>query len=91
MIAELKAKLPAGWSWAYPDGGLFLWMRAPQSVDTTQLLVRALERRVAFVPGAPFWVNRDVRNTLRVSFSNSPEEKIREGIDRLAATIAEET
>ena len=91
MIAELKAKLPAGWSWAYPDGGLLLWMRAPQNVDTTKLLERALERHVAFVPGAPFWVNRDVRNTLRVSFSNSPEERIRDGIDRLAATIAEES
>ena len=91
MVAALTAKLPAGWSWAYPDGGLFLWMRAPQGVDTTRLLERALERHVAFVPGAPFWVNRDVRNTLRLSFSNSSETTIAEGVDRLAATIAAET
>jgi len=87
MIEGLKAVLPPAWSWAYPDGGLFLWVRAPQHVDTTKLLERALEQHVAFVPGAPFWVNRDVRNTLRVSFSNSPEERIAEGIKRLAAAI----
>ncbi len=87
MVAELTARLPAGWSWAYPDGGLFLWLRAPAHVDTTELLKRALEHEVAFVPGAPFWVNRDVRNTLRLSFSNSPEARIVEGIDRLSAAI----
>jgi 2-aminoadipate transaminase len=87
MVAELTARLPAGWTWAYPDGGLFLWLRAPASVDTTELLKRALEHEVAFVPGAPFWVNRDVRNTLRLSFSNSPETRIVEGIARLAAAI----
>ena len=69
------------------DGGLFLWVRAPAHVDTTKLLERALEHHVAFVPGAPFWVNSDVRNTLRVSFSNSPEERIVEGIKRLAAAV----
>jgi 2-aminoadipate transaminase len=88
MIAGLKNVLPSGWSWAFPDGGLFLWVRAPAHVDTTKLLERALEHHVAFVPGVPFWVNGDVRNTLRVSFSNSPEERIAEGIKRLAAAIA---
>ncbi len=84
MIAGLKGILPSDWSWAFPDGGLFLWVRAPKHVDTTKLRERALEHHVAFVPGAPFWVNSDVRNTLRVSFSNSPEERIVEGIKRLA-------
>jgi 2-aminoadipate transaminase len=88
MVRELQARLPPGWSWAYPDGGLFLWLRAPAHVDTTQLLVRALDEHVAFVPGAPFWVNRDVRNTLRMSFSNTPEARIVEGIDRLCTAIA---
>jgi 2-aminoadipate transaminase len=88
MVRELQARLPPGWSWAYPDGGLFLWLRAPEHVDTTQLLVRALDEHVAFVPGAPFWVNRDVRNTLRMSFSNTPEARIVEGIDRLCTAIA---
>lgn len=88
MLAALEARMPSGWSWTHPDGGLFLWVRAPQGVDTSVLLERALEHRVAFVPGAPFWVNRDVRNTLRLSFSNAPEPRIVEGIARLAAAIA---
>jgi 2-aminoadipate transaminase len=87
MVAELKARLPQGWSWAYPDGGLFLWLRAPAATDTTELLKRALDNHVAFVPGAPFWVNRDVRNTLRMSFSNTSEARIVEGVDRLCAAI----
>jgi 2-aminoadipate transaminase len=88
MLAALAAKLPPGWSWTRPDGGLFLWLRAPHLLDTTQLLERALEHHVAFVPGTPFWVNRDPRNTLRLNFSNAGEERIVEGIDRLAAAIA---
>jgi 2-aminoadipate transaminase len=89
MLAALKARMPSGWSWTTPDGGLFLWVRAPQGTDTTKLLERALEHHVAFVPGAPFWVNRDVRDTLRLSFSNAPEPRIIEGVERLAATASE--
>jgi 2-aminoadipate transaminase len=88
MIAALTTRLPSGWSWAYPEGGLFLWLRAPEHVDTTELLKRALDHHVAFVPGAPFWVNRDVRNTLRMSFSNAPEARIIEGVDRLCTAIS---
>jgi 2-aminoadipate transaminase len=89
MVAAIRADLPPEWTFAYPDGGLFLWMRAPEGIDTAELLKRALDHHVAFVPGAPFWVNRDVRNTLRLSFSNSPEAKIVDGVARLGLTIAE--
>ncbi|MFY9781494.1 MAG: PLP-dependent aminotransferase family protein [Candidatus Baltobacteraceae bacterium] len=88
MLEALAERMPAGWSWTRPAGGLFLWVRAPEGVDTTVLLGRALERNVAFVPGAPFWVNRDVRNTLRLNFSNAGEARIREGVARLAQAAA---
>jgi 2-aminoadipate transaminase len=84
MLEALAERMPAGWNWTRPEGGLFIWVRAPEDVDTTVLLERALERNVAFVPGTPFWVNRDVRNTLRLNFSNAPEARIREGVQRLA-------
>jgi 2-aminoadipate transaminase len=87
MLAQLAERMPQGWTWTKPDGGLFVWMRAPEGVDTTLLLERALERNVAFVPGASFWVNRDVRNTLRINFSYSGEEAIAEGVGRLATAI----
>jgi 2-aminoadipate transaminase len=88
MLEALAERMPAGWSWTRPEGGLFLWVRAPQELDTTVMLERALERNVAFVPGAPFWINRDVRNTLRLNFSNAPEAAIHEGVLRLAQAAA---
>ncbi len=88
MLEALDERMPPGWTWTRPEGGLFLWVRAPESIDTTVLLERALERNVAFVPGAPFWVNRDVRNTLRLNFSNADETRIREGVERVAAAAA---
>ncbi len=89
MLAQLAEHMPSGWSWTKPDGGLFLWLTAPESVDTTLLLEQALKRNVAFVPGGPFWVNRDVRNTARVNFSHAGEEAIVAGVQRLAAAIAD--
>ncbi|MDQ6780932.1 MAG: PLP-dependent aminotransferase family protein [Candidatus Eremiobacteraeota bacterium] len=85
MLASLERFMPAGTSWTRPDGGLFLWATLPQSVDTEELLALASRSKVAFVPGAPFWVNRDVRNTMRLNFSNASDEKLVEGIRRLGA------
>jgi 2-aminoadipate transaminase len=83
MLQSLERYLPAGSSWTRPDGGLFLWARVPASVDTQELLEMCGAAKVAFVPGAPFWVNRDVRNTMRLNFSNASDENIVEGIRRL--------
>jgi len=87
MIDSLERFMPPGASWTHPQGGLFLWARMPDGVDTQELLALAERSKVAFVPGAPFWVNRDVRNTMRLNFSNSREEMIVEGIRRLGDMI----
>lgn len=83
MLESLERHMPHGSSWTRPDGGLFLWARVPEPVDTQELLGMCAEAKVAFVPGAPFWVNRDVRNTMRLNFSNASDENIVEGIRRL--------
>jgi len=83
MLASLSAHLPEGSSWTRPAGGLFLWLSLPQWQDSTELLQECIAQKVAFVPGAPFWVGRDVRNTLRLNFSNASEERIEDGIARL--------
>ncbi|MGH7754755.1 MAG: aminotransferase class I/II-fold pyridoxal phosphate-dependent enzyme, partial [Vulcanimicrobiaceae bacterium] len=88
MLATLAEAMPPGWSWTKPDGGLFLWLRGPESIDTTKLLERAVARKVAFVPGAAFWVGTDIRNTLRLNFSNASDEKIVDGIRRFAEVAA---
>ena len=87
MLQTLQSSMPDGCSWTHPDGGLFLWARMPESVDTQELLVVAAAKKVAFVPGAPFWVNRDVRNTMRLNFSNASEEHLIEGINRLGGLV----
>jgi 2-aminoadipate transaminase len=87
MLQTLERAMPPGSSWTRPDGGLFLWARAPQGVDTQELLALATEKKVAFVPGAPFWVNADVRNTMRLNFSNASEEALVKGIQILGDTV----
>ncbi|HKW44242.1 MAG TPA: PLP-dependent aminotransferase family protein [Candidatus Eremiobacteraceae bacterium] len=87
MLAALAEHMPEGTTWTRPDGGLFLWARLPRGVDTQVLLNHAAREKVAFVPGAPFWVNCDVRNTMRLNFSNGADEKIKEGVARIGKLV----
>jgi DNA-binding transcriptional MocR family regulator len=94
MIAALERELPAGACFTRPRGGLFIWMELPEMVSARRLLARCLERDVAFVPGDCFFPGGGHANTLRLNFSNMPEERIAEGIARLGealrALLAEE-
>lgn len=87
MLAALDRHLPAGCSWTRPDGGLFLWVTVSAVIDTTELLRTAAREKIAFVPGAPFWVGEPVHNTLRLNFSNATETAIKEGVSRLGGVI----
>jgi 2-aminoadipate transaminase len=87
MLAALARHLPAGCEWTQPEGGLFLWVRLPDAIDTMDLLRASARQKVAFVPGQPFWIGPAVRNTLRLNFSNSTEARIEEGVRRLGLTI----
>ena len=89
--ATLKALddfMPPGVSWTRPEGGMFIWLTLPESLDGATLLERCIkEARVAFVPGAAFFADRSGRNTIRLSFSLNDEAKAREGISRLGSMI----
>ena len=87
MLSALDRHLPEGCEWTRPEGGLFLWLRLPDKIDTMELLRASARRKVAFVPGQPFWVGQAVRSTLRLNFSNSTPERIEEGVCRLGLTI----
>jgi 2-aminoadipate transaminase len=90
MLDALERYFPAGCSWTRPEGGLFLWARVPEWIDTTELLVRAVEHKVAYVPGSAFFANPSHgRNTMRLNFSNAQPEQIEEGIWRLGNLLAE--
>jgi 2-aminoadipate transaminase len=84
MNAALRESMPSGWSWTHPEGGMFLWVRGPEGVDTAKVLERAIEKKIAFVPGVDFFPDRDGENFMRLNFSNSNPDTIREGIARLA-------
>lgn len=87
MLAGLAQHLPAGCSWTQPEGGLFLWARLPEKIDTLDLLRMAAQQKIAFVPGEPFWVGTVKRNTLRLNFSNAREAELEIGLKRLGDVV----
>jgi DNA-binding transcriptional MocR family regulator len=88
MLAALKAHMPTGVRWSEPQGGLFVWVELPDSVDGAALLDRAVrEAQVAFVPGSAFYFDGRGRNTMRLSYSLPDEAQIAEGIARLARLV----
>ncbi len=89
MMTAMDAMFPAAVKHTYPQGGLFTWVELPAGFKAVKLLHDCLERNVAFVPGDSFFPNGQVENTLRLNFSNMSEERIREGIGRMAAAIRE--
>ncbi|MDT8900984.1 PLP-dependent aminotransferase family protein [Anaeroselena agilis] len=89
MLGSIDALFPADVRHTYPQGGLFTWVELPAGYKSVELLKRCLERNVAFVPGDPFFPNNQIDNTLRLNFSNMPEERICEGIGRMAQVIKE--
>ena len=90
MLAALQREMKGlDVSWNAPDGGMFLWARLPAGVDAMALLPRAVERGVAFVPGAAFYAESPDARTLRLSFVTATPEQIATGIAALAAAIRE--
>jgi 2-aminoadipate transaminase len=85
LDAALREGLPAGYRWTQPEGGMFLWVTGPAELDALDLLGRAVREKVAFVPGRDFFPADGGRNHLRLNFSNSTPDRIREGVRRLAA------
>jgi 2-aminoadipate transaminase len=83
LLDRLADALPPGSMHNRPDGGMFVWARLPEGWDAEELLGRALERDVAFVPGYPFFAGPPDRATLRLSFTTHPPEEIAEGLARL--------
>jgi 2-aminoadipate transaminase len=85
----LHEEFSESFQWERPDGGMFLWLQAPDGFDTTALLTRALDEGVAFLPGACFFVNpEDGRRSLRLSFAPPALDRIELGVRRLAKTFS---
>ena len=90
MIKIIKEEFPPEAKYSIPEGGLFTWIELPEYVNGRELLEKAQEQKVAFVPGGCFYPNGGHENSIRLNFSNMPEEKIVEGMKRLAKILREE-
>ncbi|UCU93789.1 PLP-dependent aminotransferase family protein [Hydrogenophaga taeniospiralis] len=75
--------------WNTPDGGMFLWVRLPEGMSAVELLPKAVDKGVAFVPGAAFYADHADPRTLRLSFVTASVEQIHIGIAALAQAIRE--
>lgn len=90
MLECFKKYFPAEVKYTVPDGGMFIWVTCPESIDTTALLKEAHEKKVAFVPGEGFFVEGygKGKNCMRMSFTGVSPEKIEIGMKRLGELIA---
>ncbi len=90
LLAALEQYFPDGCAWTRPDGGFYSWVRLPAGLDSKAMLPRAVQNRVAYVPGTAFYADGDGGGHLRLSYCYPSPERIREGVRRLATVIDEE-
>jgi 2-aminoadipate transaminase len=90
MLDALADHFPAAAEWTHPCGGLFIWATLPDFIDTTDLLARALRDNVAFVPGEAAFLDGRGRSAMRLNFSGSGEDSIREGVRRIGEVVSEQ-
>ena len=88
MLQALDTEMTGlGLEWNSPDGGMFLWVRLPDGMNAVELLPKAVDAGVAFVPGAAFYADHADPRTLRLSFVTASAEQIHAGIAALARAI----
>lgn len=88
MLAALALEMAGlGVEWNAPDGGMFLWVRLPEGMDAVELLPKAVDKGVAFVPGAAFYAEQADPRTLRLCFVTASVAQIQTGIAALAQAI----
>lgn len=89
MVKTMEEEFAPNIEFTRPQGGLFAWIELPKHINSRDVLLRSLEKKVAFVPGGSFFPNGGRENTLRINFSNMPEDRIVEGLKSLAQVINE--
>ena len=87
MVKSFEEYMPEGVKWTNPEGGLFLFLKLPKKYDTRELFDIAIKENVAFVIGEAFHSDGSGKNTMRLNFSFATDEKIVEGVKRLANAI----
>jgi len=89
MIEGLKKHMPAGVTWSVPRGGFYIWVRLPGSMDAGDLLGKSIRNGAAFVIGRAFDPAGRRNDCMRLSFSHTPEDRIIEGVEKIARAMTE--
>ncbi|MEU4425100.1 PLP-dependent aminotransferase family protein [Actinoplanes sp. NPDC024001] len=90
LLSALHDLMPAGTTWTRPTGGLFVWATLPEGLDSKAMMPRAIAARVAYVPGTGFYADGTGRGNMRLNFSFSTPERLREGVRRLSGVMEQE-
>jgi 2-aminoadipate transaminase len=90
MLDALGRQMPRGVRWTRPTGGFYVWLTLPPGLDTSDLLAKAIQHRVAYVPGRGFYADGTGGSQLRLCYSFPPPERIVEGVERLGELVEQE-
>lgn len=83
MLSAMEKYFPKEVQWTKPEGGLFIWVKVPECIDTDELSKEAIKEKVAYVPGSSFYPYREDKSHFRLNFSLPKLEQIELGIQRL--------
>ncbi len=89
MVSAMEEYFPQNIKFTKPKGGMFTWVTLEEGKDVLQLFDKAIAKKVAFVPGHPFYINPKTVNTLRLNYTNADSTTIKTGIKRLAEALNE--
>ncbi|MBV9095949.1 MAG: PLP-dependent aminotransferase family protein [Streptosporangiaceae bacterium] len=87
MMEALAAHMPEGTAWTTPQGGFYVWLTAPDGIDTVALSSAARARKVAYVPGRPFYPDGAGDTQIRLAYSRVPDQLIDEGVRRIGDVL----
>jgi 2-aminoadipate transaminase len=87
MLTALSHFFPPEATWTEPQGGLFIWVTLPPTLDATAVLQHALAAHVAFAPGPDFFAQGEGQHMLRLNFTCVEPDRIEEGIRRLGGVL----
>jgi 2-aminoadipate transaminase len=90
MLRALDAEMPDSVAWTRPQGAFYVWLTVPRGIDTSDLLAKAINHRVAYVPGRGFYADGSGGDQMRLCFSYPDLDRIREGVLRLGELLHEE-
>lgn len=87
MLKAMEKYMPENISWSKPTGGMFFWVKLPETIDAKDVFMEAIQRNVSYVIGRPFHCDNSGGNTMRLNYSFPSIEQIEQGVKQLAEAI----